>query len=251
VREGPEECDGADFDLQTCATFGLTSGSLSCTPACTISRTGCIGPDLIVYAGGLNIDSCLDSPTTVSACEVSLGCALPSSMLGGMPRKLWHFTLVSENIGNATLYFGSPSTAPLWTPSCFGWEEFAQYADYWLCPASEPSCASAGSVRVATGNKGSFCFIENFGAAPDWTGAPASCGMYTCGNMGQQPGCADDYYVGLDCQFLDVSLVAPGSYTICAWIDPTNQIPELRDDNNIACTAITIPASESPPGSCP
>jgi hypothetical protein len=65
--------------------------------------------------------------------------------------------------------------------------------------------------------------------------------------MGQRPGCADDYYVGLDCQFMDVTgLARPATYTLCAHIDPANYIYELRDDNNIACTSIMLPSVMTP-----
>jgi len=241
TADNNEECDGTDLGGATCESLMLTGGPLTCTPEC--HRTGCTGPDLMVYADGLQIGLRARDNATASECEVETGCA------GGMTgRRLLDFTLVSENVGNEVLHFGAPNNilppyTDLWEPTCFrGRREFKDYATYWLCPASEPNCAATGSVRAASGEKGSFCFIENFGRAPDWEGAPvANCGIYDCGDMGQRPGCADNYYVGLDCQFIDVTDVADGEYTLCAHIDPTNRIHELRDDNNIGCTSITIP----------
>jgi hypothetical protein len=39
--EGAEECDMTDFDGATCADYSFDSGSLVCTPSCTIDSTGC------------------------------------------------------------------------------------------------------------------------------------------------------------------------------------------------------------------
>lgn len=244
VREGTEECDGADFGGLGCADFGLTGSPLTCDAGCTISRTTCTGPDLIVYEGGLLIDSYVQTAYNPSTCEEAFGC-----VGGTMGRTVLHFTLVSENVGNQVLHFGSPSSilAPysgLWTyDSCWGWYQFDDYAAYWLCPSTVADCENAPATdHVAEGHKASFCFIENFGVGPDYTGTPpGNCGsVYSCSDMGQRPGCADDYYVGLDCQFIDITGVASGTYTLCAQIDPANMIYELRDDNNTSCTPVSF-----------
>jgi len=245
TADDDEECDRTDVRGQTCVSLGLEGGAPGCTADCRLDRTTCTGPDLIVYADGLQINLDIREGENPSACEVSTGCAG-----GSTNRRVLDFTLVSENIGNQTLHFGSPTDVlppynGLWERTCFagGRYEFPDYATYWICPSRETNCAEEGSERVANGRKGSFCFIENFGRAPDWTGPPATCGRFNCGDMGQQPGCADNYFVGLDCQYVDITGLANGSYTLCAHLDPLNRIYELRDDNNIGCTSITIPIS--------
>jgi hypothetical protein len=246
-----EECEGGALNGETCASLGFNGGgTLACSGTCMFDTSGCLAllPDEIVYQDGLCIDMDVTRGYTPNACEVDTGCATGPGAID-----ILQFTLVSENIGTDTLYFGSPNNiAPpytgLWEPlpaSCgptSGSLQFWDYAIYWLCDSTEPDCASA-TVHVRDGWKGSFCFIENFGDAPDWTGANASCGMYNCGNMGQQAGCADDYYVGLDCQWVDITGLADGTYTLCAWIDPTNRITELSDDNNISCKSFTLGAT--------
>lgn len=42
VREGSEDCEGADLGDQTCASLGYTGGSLGCTSSCTFDVSGCI-----------------------------------------------------------------------------------------------------------------------------------------------------------------------------------------------------------------
>jgi hypothetical protein len=43
VREGTEQCDGADLGAATCASLGFVSGTLACTGNCTYDTSGCTG----------------------------------------------------------------------------------------------------------------------------------------------------------------------------------------------------------------
>ncbi len=51
VREGSEECDGADFGGATCGDFGCTGGSLTCTASCTVDISTCTGCGLCDFDG--------------------------------------------------------------------------------------------------------------------------------------------------------------------------------------------------------
>lgn len=247
VIDGDEQCDGEKTNGETCDSLGLENAegdlALLCDEDCTLDTTVCGGPDLIVYQAGLIENSYVEKDREPRSCEIALGC-----VGGESNRTVFNFDLISENIGNQDLVFGDPENvqAPytdLWqyNKAC-GITQFDGYARYWLCPAAEKDCSSPKAAHVAEGRKASFCFIENYLQAPDWTGEPnADCGAtYNCNFMGQQPGCADSYSVGLDCQFIDVTDVEPGDYTLCAHIDPDNLIRELRDDNNIACVDISL-----------
>lgn len=43
VKECDETCDGSDFGILTCASYGFDSGSLGCSASCGIITTGCSG----------------------------------------------------------------------------------------------------------------------------------------------------------------------------------------------------------------
>jgi hypothetical protein len=43
VNRAPEECDGSDFQAQTCGSFGFSGGQLRCTTDCRIDISGCTG----------------------------------------------------------------------------------------------------------------------------------------------------------------------------------------------------------------
>ena len=67
--------------------------------------------------------------------------------------------------------------------------------------------------------------------------APADCG-------GTQqiinPGFGDHYHSLLDDQWIDISDVAPGEYTVRVIVDPLDLIVEADESNNVASFAVTI-----------
>jgi methionine-rich copper-binding protein CopC len=40
-RQATEQCDGTDLDSKTCATEGMSGGTLSCSPTCTLDTSAC------------------------------------------------------------------------------------------------------------------------------------------------------------------------------------------------------------------
>ncbi len=241
-----ESCDGTALGTGTCTNIFGGTGTLGCNPDCTYGSAACLLPDMVVYASEISTSCRITNNYTPNSCEATLGCAT-----GPGPRRILEFNLVSENVGAATIHFGSPSSirAPytgLWEPNGCGGLAFRNYAAYWICPTGIDCATAPMSARLTTGHKESFCFIENYPSAPDYVCPGGICptcgGIYSCGNMGQRPGCADNYYRGLDCQWIDVTGLATGTYTLCVHIDPTDRIYETRDDNNISCVPVTIPA---------
>ena len=57
-------------------------------------------------------------------------------------------------------------------------------------------------------------------------------------------GCADVYGVDLGCQYLDVTGVPDGNYTLRITVDPFGRIPELDETNNVATLAVTLGAGD-------
>lgn len=75
VREGWEECDGADLGGATCVSRGFGSGSLSCSPACEYDTSSCIA-----YSCG---DGSCNGSETCSSCPADCGACPPSGGGGG------------------------------------------------------------------------------------------------------------------------------------------------------------------------
>lgn len=88
--------------------------------------------------------------------------------------------------------------------------------------------------RVAEGHKASFCLEDNHCVGVD--------PKYDCENYGDQgitPGCKDIYYYNIDCQWLDVTELALGTYTFRMAINPEYKVAEQTFENNAAiCTLV-------------
>lgn len=70
-----EQCDGWDFGGASCATYGFTSGSLSCTTACTISTAGCSGGTTYSppasYLSDCSVDAATDCNGDPEGCHLA------------------------------------------------------------------------------------------------------------------------------------------------------------------------------------
>jgi hypothetical protein len=131
------------------------------------------------------------------------------------------------------MYLGPPSTSnPYFEFStCHGHYHFNTYANYELLN-------SDGTV-AATGHKQAFCLIDL-----DHYSAPATQpGHYNCGDQGIQMGFADIYGSGLDCQWVDITDVAPGSYLLRIRLNEEHVLNESNYGNNVAEVPVTINAA--------
>ncbi|HVV02104.1 MAG TPA: lysyl oxidase family protein, partial [Verrucomicrobiae bacterium] len=144
------------------------------------------------------------SPTVITRqfypndCEVLEGCETPGV------HQLLSFTTETRNIGDGDLIMGNPATNHLFIwANCHQHYHFEQFAEYDLVDGS-------GNI-VATGHKVGFCLSDVH--AWGMPGAPTSV-RYDCNNQGIQRGWADVYEAGLPCQYIDVTGVPPGDYTL-------------------------------------
>ncbi len=150
----------------------------------------------------------------VNSCELVEGC------IGGAgARRLLRFSTVTANAGNGDLYFGPPESNPLFEYSvCHGHHHFSGYAAYELVD---------GTGVVVTGHKQAFCLLDTFQVDPDRPGP-----YYTCVNQGISAGWADSYPAFLPCQWIDITTVTPGAYTLRVRINPDQLFEESDYTNN-------------------
>ena len=83
---------------------------------------------------------------------------------------------------------------------------------------------------MVVGHKQGFCLRDTNCASP----------RYTCTDQGISAGCYDVYGANLGCQYLDVTGVPPGTYTLRVRMDPFARIPELSETNNVATVPVTL-----------
>jgi hypothetical protein len=185
-------------------------------------------PDLIInrsrLATGVEIR---EQSFTASDCAVIEGC-----LRGSGTRRLLLFEVAFVNIGKADLVIGSPEDNPaLFENSpCHGHHHLKGAASY------ELARSDGGSVLVA--RKQAFCLRDN---APYSSAAGPSHG-YDCDNQGISAGWEDIYPKNLDCQWLDITGLAGGTYTLRVTVNPIRVFEEASYANNTASVTVQIPA---------
>ena len=90
---------------------------------------------------------------------------------------------------------------------------------------------------MITGHKQAFCLMDSLQIAGE-----AGEGKYHCENQGITQGWADVYGRYLDCQWIDVTSVAPGDYTLEIEVNPEHLFAESDLTNDVWTRAVTIPA---------
>jgi PKD repeat protein len=158
-----------------------------------------IGPDLII--NGPRAFSTLEYTTESS----SDGCMIEEGCLQGYgTREIVRFDTEIANIGTEDYFIGAPSDNPEqfeWD-ACHNHYHYEGYAEYALY-------TSGGSPLPTIGFKNGFCIMDlgscNYGGGPT---------KYTCSNMGITAGCQDIYSRFLDCQWVDITDLPGGDYTL-------------------------------------
>lgn len=158
-----------------------------------------IGPDLII--NGPRAFSTLEFTTESSsdACMIEEGC-----LQGFGTREIVRFDTEIANIGTEDYFIGAPADNPEqfeWD-ACHNHYHYEGYAEYALY-------TSGGSPLPTIGFKNGFCIMDlgscNYGGGPT---------KYTCSNMGITAGCQDIYSRFLDCQWVDITDLPGGEYTL-------------------------------------
>ena len=220
VREGSEECDGGNV-------AACPSGQ--CTASCTCVPPANGLPDLVPEI----VDVSVAFNTTVASGDVVEGCAEATSGVD-----LLRFGAYSRNLGTADFTLGDPLCP---TPCDEHPLELCGDPDFICSPAQGHNHAhynnyarydllDANGQTIVVGHKQGYCLRDTDCAAP----------VYTCTNQGITAGCSDLYGANLGCQYLDITGVPGGTYTLRVTIDPFGRIAELSEANNVVQQSVTI-----------
>ena len=183
-------------------------------------------PDLTMVAAQMNgTTSVVQQAFGASDCEVVEGC-----VGGSGSRQLLEFDTVVENIGAADLALGIvPGSG-----SSGGYYQWDSCSNRHLVPGYVAYTLSSGSAVVASGHKQAFC-IEDVEQIE-----PVASHGYDCTMMGITVGWADVYAHATSCQWVDVTDIASGAYTLTVTVDPDGVLPDSNPDNNVWTTMITL-----------
>jgi hypothetical protein len=184
-------------------------------------------PDIVIW-GPKTEPAIVYRTFSPNDCEIQEGCAVAGT------RRLLSFNTEIRNISTIDLNMGRPETDPqgrfVWAP-CHGHWHFNDFAHYRLLNSS-------GNV-VVSGTKMAFCMEDT----ARWNDAAPATRKYTCGTtQGIQAGWSDIYDKGVPCQWLDITGVPGGNYTLEMTLDPRNLIAESNDGNNVTRVPITLPS---------
>lgn len=221
-------------------------------PLATVSNGNCIypgnpncnsGPDLAIDQADLQNSISVGTVNGNDACLIGEGC-----LAGYGLRNIINFTTTIRNIGDADYYIGPPQAgnSQFVFDQCHGHWHYAGYASYELYDSLQQP--------MSVGFKNGFCVLDLmcFGGTA----------KYGCSDMGISAGCADSYSSGLSCQWMDITDVPAGHYTLVVKVnwdqspDKLGRVEQRFDNNvgyvclNISRNAQNIPSVTVIPSSC-
>lgn len=187
-------------------------------------------PDLAIDTTSFLNSIYLDSFVLTDPCLLDEFC-----VTGVGKRYVVRFSTTISNIGGSDYIIGSPTTNPgnFSNNNCHGhWHDLG-YAEYLLFEGA--------GLPKPLGFKNGFCVMD-LGCQQ---GATAK---YNCFYMGLSAGCTDHYEAALDCQWLDVTDVADGNYTLVVRVNwdkapDWRGFSEINYQNNWAQACINIDRS--------
>ena len=185
------------------------------------------GPDLAVLP--------FEDSMYLEVYENNDGCAIDEGCLNGYgTRYLVRFTTWIKNIGDEDYFIGSVNDNE--ETNQFEWDEchnhwhYKGYAEYVLFDTE--------GQLIPVGFKNGFCVM-------DLECSDGGTAQYGCSIMGISAGCGDIYGAGLSCQWIDITTVPDGDYTMVVrtnWDQDPDALGnvELTYENNWMQTCIRV-----------
>jgi hypothetical protein len=195
-----------------------------------------VGPDLLVDGDAAKASAHVTHENfSDSSCEVAEKCVRAPGN-----RTLLRFDGTIQNLGSSDLILGDPASNPQFQKSsCHKVNLLLDIMLYELLDANTGEAIKVGDQAVI-GRKAGFCMMD---IAQINSTAPQ--GQYNCDNQGITAGWADVYDSALDCQFLDITDVAAGDYTLKLTVNPDGVFSESATENNSVEVPVHIPDSSA------
>lgn len=153
------------------------------------------GADISVDADKLKEHDIIYKYFAPDSCAVAEGCVGGPGM-----RRLLRFSAVTPNLGDKDLAFGEvkkliDKTNQFAWSQCHGHHHFNGYGVFTLEKDGKP---------VLPGAKQSFC-VESTGRAANAADVAFTTPYSSCDSQGISAGWEDEYFIGLDCQWIDIT----------------------------------------------
>jgi len=194
-------------------------------------ENGCL-PDLSLDAVELRESIVVDTVFSNDQCFIEEGC-----LTGPGPREVIRFSTKIDNVGNADYWVGRPENSDnlFSQENCHGHYHHLGYAEYLLYQGE--------GQPTPVGFKSGFCVLDL-----DCSNAGGTLPKYICANMGITVGCSDIYDSDIDCQWIDITDIEDGEYTIIVRVNQfelvdARGLPESTYENNVGQACVTIDRS--------
>lgn len=219
---------GGEACVDSCEEDAQCGASLCCAVGTRCAEDGtCPLPDLSIDAAYLASTLRIEEHEfAADDCAIVEGCVNAPGK-----RRLLRFSTRTPNLGAGDLFLGRPreETGTFVYSDCHQHYHFEGYANY--------TVVDKAHATVVTGHKQAFCLMD-YERIEDEAGR----GKYTCNQQGISTGWADTYEHYLDCQWVDITDLAPGDYSLEVQVNPLRFFPEADFSNNEVTVPITVPA---------
>lgn len=158
-------------------------------------------------------------------------CEVEEGLITVGTHRLLRFTTESRNVGGMDMIVPTPDERPdlFEFQECHGHYHFLGFASYRLL--------NNIGEEVAAGRKVSFCLED----VVRWDSLSSPIRRYNCSVQGIQAGWSDVYDSGLPGQWIDVTGLPAGTYTLEITMNPEQAIEEADYTNNTTSIQVEIP----------
>jgi Lysyl oxidase len=193
-------------------------------------------------SNGAGIDPGLPLVDPPAAAFRSCAVEKPQCLGGAGLRTLLHFSINVHNVGDADLILGPAGAPGVESAACDGANYFPKG---WPQPLRSPPYRQHYLLYQLL-DAAENVERHNYGLAPTVSCLPAaqSTSRFSCEFLGLEKGAFETYDESLECQWLDITGVPPGQYTLHVTVNPDHSLTERRYDNNFLDIPVHLPSPD-------